>query len=73
MCVFCAAIPLTASVGMHLSARQKAARQAAVERGDRLPQPLLPAGKATTLAVAGLLVGSMVYHTAIMPRIGASV
>lgn len=53
MCMFCAAIPATAAVGVKLNADQK--RNAETRRW--------PIPKLTALAVSLLLIASIVYHS----------
>ncbi len=69
MCVFCAALPVTVSVGAAVTARQKEQQREAEARGET-PPPRIPADKMTVAAVAGVIVLSAVYHTLVMPRLG---
>jgi len=66
MCMFCAAIPMTAAVGIKLNANQKSAHQQA-EKENRQP----PAEKLIARATVGLIVlltfGSLFYHTVLSP------
>ncbi len=58
MCVFCAAIPLTAATGASINRRlNKAAAQA-----DAAPRHR-PIGKATAAAIVVLMACSVYYHT----------
>jgi len=66
MCIFCAAIPLTASVGAHLNAKQKAGRKMAEEKGNH-PVGEKPIVKVTVGAVILLTVCSVVYHLVLSP------
>ena len=63
MCIFCAAIPVTMAVGLSAKkSQQKRARMAEAE-GKADPRRSIPAGPATTVVVAGLVIASVVYHT----------
>ena len=61
MCMFCAAIPVTAAVAAKLNANQQAETREAEETGtDTRKKPI----KAVAAGVIVLLVaGSVVYHT----------
>ena len=63
MCVFCAAIPAAASLGVVASSRQRAAGETAEQRGEDKPRARLPAGRISAGVVVLLLAGSIVYHT----------
>ena len=70
MCIFCAAIPLAASMGTAISAKEKEKRHQAIERGEVPPRLILPPGKTTAVVLVGLAAGSVIYHTVIFPRTG---
>ena len=70
MCVFCAAIPMTASLGIAAKARRSEKFRQAQALGEPLPKLALPVEKLTIAAVGGLVVSAVVYHTAIAPRTG---
>lgn len=58
MCMFCAAIPVTAAVGARLDAKQKGeARDTGEERSEK-PIKAITAG-----LIVLLLAGSITYHT----------
>jgi hypothetical protein len=63
MCVFCAAIPAAASLGVVASSKQRSAKTAAEQRGEVKPAARLPAGKISAGIVVLLVAGSIVYHT----------
>jgi hypothetical protein len=63
MCVFCAAIPAAASLGVVVSSKQKAADETAQRRGEAKPAVRLPAGPISAGVVVLLLAGSVIYHT----------
>ena len=71
MCMFCAAIPMSASVGAALTGKQKAKRLEAQARGESLPQESMPIGKLTLVVAGGLIVCSAAYHLVVMPQTGA--
>lgn len=65
MCMFCAAIPITAAAGTALDSKQrKDARQKGKPAPRIRPFPLLTAG-----AILLLMLGSVFFHTR-FPRLG---
>lgn len=66
MCIFCAAVPMTVSLGIANNARQH----------EHEKQVQVPARRVLRLKpvfavlVVGLVLCAVVYHTAIAPRIG---
>jgi hypothetical protein len=66
MCIFCAAVPMTVSLGIATDARQH----------EREKQGKAPARRAFRLKpifaslVIGLVLCAVIYHTTIAPRIG---
>lgn len=71
MCMFCAAIPMSVAIGASVTAKQKERRRQAVLQGKRVSARPIPVGKAAVIVTGMLIVGSLVYHTVIMPRTGA--
>ncbi len=71
MCVFCATVPMAASVGAMATAKQKQARreQAEVDTPDATPTGLkaIPAERVTAVVIAGIVAGSVFYHSQISP------
>ncbi|HVP21165.1 MAG TPA: hypothetical protein VMS73_04825 [Anaerolineaceae bacterium] len=63
MCVFCAAIPITAAIGASVQSSQREKIKQALMNGTKPPKILIPVGPATAVAVSGLVVASIVYHT----------
>jgi hypothetical protein len=63
MCMFCAAIPAAVAVGAAANVRQNNEKQQAEISGLPAEKPKIPAGPATALVVAGLVVGSVIYHS----------
>jgi hypothetical protein len=70
MCVFCAAVPLAASVGMAITYQDNEKKREMRQHGQVPPRSLVSPGKVTSAVVATLIAGSVVYHVAIGPRIG---
>ena len=61
MCMFCAAIPVTAAVGAKLNADQiRNVKPAAPDGAETHGRPVL---KLTAAAIGLLLIGSITYHT----------
>jgi hypothetical protein len=71
--MFCAAIPMSASIGAAVIGKQKEKRLEAQARGETPPQSHMPIGKATLVVTGSLVVCSAVYHLVIMPQTGAVV
>ncbi|MFZ6031628.1 MAG: hypothetical protein ACOYYS_28300 [Chloroflexota bacterium] len=66
--MFCAAIPAAVAVGAAAGSRQRAAGERQDSDGQRAEtrekaKPKIPAGPATAVVVAGLVAGSVIYHT----------
>ena len=62
MCMFCTAIPATATAGIALNAKQKRATKEAIELGET-PKKELPIMPLTALAIGTIVVASMTTHT----------
>lgn len=71
MCIFCAAVPLSASVGVAIAGKQRQQQLRAYENGKELPLAKFPTRRATVVITGSLLVCSAVYHLVIMPHTGA--
>jgi len=65
MCMFCAAIPAVVAVGANAHRKQQDQIQAEQTDADTPKKVVLPAVPLTVLAVAGLLVGSITYHSSL--------
>ena len=63
MCMFCAAVPTVAALGLAARGEQKEKIKEALARGEPPPRSLVPAGKATAAALAAIVVVAAVYHT----------
>ena len=63
MCIFCAAIPITAAIGARVQTQQRHQTEEAKATGQPAKQRTLSAGQITGIVVAGLAVGSVIYHT----------
>ncbi len=71
MCIFCAAIPLSATVGAAASGKQRQQRaEHAAATGDDLVPRAVPTLKITAAVTGGLIVCSAVYHLVIYPHTG---
>jgi hypothetical protein len=65
MCVFCAAVPTVAALGLAARGEQKQKIQEALARGEPPPRPLVPAGKVTAAALVVIVAVAAIYHTQI--------
>jgi hypothetical protein len=65
MCMFCAAIPAVVAVGAAANTRQNNEKQQAEINGDEAEKVKTPAGPVTAIVVAGLVVGSVIYHSSL--------
>jgi len=63
MCMFCAAIPMAATLGTVVSSKQRIAVKTAQAAGQPLTRRRLATGPITAGVVGLLVVGSVVYHT----------
>ncbi len=63
MCVFCAAIPMTISMGVVAASKQR-------DLPPTLLRSRLPIPKLTAAAVITLTAGSVTYHMLLAPKIG---
>lgn len=63
MCMFCAAVPTVATLGLAARAEQQRKIKEAVARGESPPRPIVPAGKATAAALVAIVAVSVIYHT----------
>lgn len=71
MCIFCAAIPMSAAMGAAIAGKQQEKRRQSQEIREELPIRNISVGKVTVVITGGLLVCSAVYHLVIMPNTGA--
>lgn len=62
MCMFCTAIPATATMGIALNAKQNREVKEARTRGEE-PKKEIPIMPLTALAVGSLITASVVTHT----------
>ena len=62
MCMFCAAIPTVATLGVVVNSKQRTAAKVAQSEGKPLPRRLAT-GPLTAGAVTLLVMGSIYYHT----------
>jgi hypothetical protein len=61
--MFCAAIPAAVAVGAAAHVRQNNEKQQAEMNGETAEKAKIPAGPVTAVVVAGLVVGSVIYHS----------
>jgi hypothetical protein len=62
MCVFCAAVPATLSMGVAVDGQEREKRKVAEAHGETPRRPALPVRKVTSLVVAGLVVAAVINH-----------
>ena len=67
MCIFCAAIPMSAAMGARIAGKQHEQRQVS---GETAAARHIPMGKIAVAVTGGLIVCSAVYHVVIVPHIG---
>ncbi len=70
MCMFCAAIPMSATVGVTLARKQEVRLREAKASTNKPLQTEVPVGKITFVVTGSLVICSAVYHLVIMPRVG---
>lgn len=63
MCMFCAAVPTVATLGLAARAEQQQQVKEALARGEPPPRPVVPASKATAVALVAIVALAAVYHT----------
>jgi hypothetical protein len=63
MCVFCAAVPVAATVGTYANSKQRLKAQQAEAEGKTRPKEIISAGPATAMVIGGLVVCSVIVHT----------
>jgi len=63
MCVFCAAVPVAATLGAHANSKQRQAAKLAEAEGKTLPKRKISAGPATAIVIGGLVICSVIVHT----------
>ncbi|PKO23287.1 MAG: hypothetical protein CVU38_04885 [Chloroflexi bacterium HGW-Chloroflexi-1] len=63
MCMFCAAVPTVATLGLAARAEQQRKVKEATARGEPCPRTVVSAGKATAAALVAIVAVAAVYHT----------
>ena len=63
MCMFCAAIPTAATLGVVVNSKQRTAEKLAVAEGKPAPRRHVATGPITAGVVGLLVCGSIIYHT----------
>ena len=71
MCMFCAAIPMSAAMGTAITRKQKESHQSVIGQGEPTPHAVVPAGKITVAVTGGLIVCAAAYHLVVFPHTGA--
>jgi hypothetical protein len=68
MCIFCAAVPMSAAIGASIAGKQHQHQQSEFVQINA-PKPT-PVGKITVAVTGGLIVCSAMYHLVIAPHMG---
>ena len=63
MCMFCAAIPTAATIGVVVNSKQRTAEKLTQVEGKPAPRRHLATGPLTAGVVTVLVMGSIFYHT----------
>jgi hypothetical protein len=63
MCVFCAAVPVAATLGAYANSEQRREAQQAEAEGKTPPKKKISAGPTTAVVIGGLVVCSVIVHT----------
>lgn len=71
MCMFCAAIPMSLSLGTAMAGKQAKKLQNTEAQSKVLVGKPIPIGKVTIAVTGGLIICSGIYHLVIMPHTGA--
>jgi hypothetical protein len=74
MCMLCAAVPMSAAVGIYSKAKWTEKVEQATQRGDEPPKWVTPEAiqRTSLFLTGGLIAGAVVYHAVIAPRLGSS-
>ena len=70
MCIFCAAVPMSAALGAAISGKQHQHPETAQAVTTAKP---IPVGKITVAVTGSLVACSVVYHLVIAPHTGISI
>jgi len=63
MCIFCAAIPISMTLGIKAVSKQRKEARLAESEGKESPHKVIDAGTVSAVVVGGLVVASVIYHT----------
>ena len=63
MCVFCAGVPVAATLGAYANTKQRQEAKQAEAEGKTPPKKIISAGPATTVVICGLVICSVIVHT----------
>ena len=69
MCIFCAAVPMSAAIGTRIAGKQHQHHESAQTPTAAKP---IPVGKITIAVTGSLIACSAVYHLVIAPHTGIS-
>ena len=67
---FCAAVPMSAALGVAATAKQGEKRKQTILQAKPVQAIFFPIGKVSLVIAGGLVAVSVVYHLVLMPRIG---
>ena len=70
MCIFCAAVPMSAAIGARIAGKQHQHLESAQTTTPAKP---IPVGKITVVVTGSLIACSAVYHLLIAPHTGISI
>jgi len=70
MCIFCAAVPMSAAIGAAMTGKQHQRREQVQANGETIVEQPIPMGKITVAVTGTLIACSAVYHLVIVPRTG---
>ncbi|MBI5302812.1 MAG: hypothetical protein HY868_11805 [Chloroflexi bacterium] len=63
MCMFCAAVPAVAAMGVAAAGEHRKKIQAAETRGETRPRRAYHIGSLTVITMIGLFIVSAIYHS----------
>jgi len=70
MCMFCAAAPMAASLGIAAEGKWRERRKEAQKLGQPVPRRILPFKAAAFAVTAGCVVAAVIYHSTIATKTG---
>ena len=63
MCVFCASVPVAATLGAYVNTKQRQEAKLAEAEGKTPPKKKISAGLATAVVIGGMVICSVIVHT----------